>query len=64
MNRKWFQLSQSLIEVYTQSEIAYKYKKLPLEYFHIAIARFSGPIAVLYNKYLGEQVQVKLSEDI
>jgi hypothetical protein len=61
-NRKWFELSSSLIEVYTQSDISYKYKKLPLEYFYVTAARFSGPIAILYNKYLTEQVQVKLSE--
>ena len=61
--RRWFELSKTLIEVYTISEIAYKYKKLPLEYFHIAIAKFSGPIAVLYNKLLADQILIKLPEN-
>jgi len=48
--------------VYSIYEISYKYKKIPLEYFFIAIAKFGGPVAVMYNKLLADQVQMKLTE--
>lgn len=53
--RNWFEISGYLIEAYKITDLSAKLKNLPLQYFYTTAAPFSGPIAILYNKFLDDQ---------